>query len=321
LFGLAESCVGHTRRNTATDGIIKAGNNIDISLIFTNRSDLSRFQSQVIELMSVVGGHKRPLIEADETSHPHELILRNQQTEQISVANTNDLIRVFKYQYAHDSTQTDPDNSAECDGYSDVASFSAVGEGVNISDPGVCAQMIEDPRSAYWNNMSPEAAHIKDKAKCSERDKKDPNNFIYMSRFLHCYFDGLNANPSNFPSMKIQYVSHDNLRVPCPAIGTDPNPLGLPTRQRVVVRIIFWNADVCQYAMSFIRGGGVKIDANAYEIDLYFQDANKAMTFLKWKETQTEKAWNARRFGISAAEFVDEERIGQSDQEEDENGN
>jgi hypothetical protein len=181
---------------------------------------------------------KRSLIDVDDFLHPHELILTNQRTEQISIANT--VQRVFKHQYQYDSTGNDPDNSAEYYGYSDVASlFSAFGEYVNITDPEVRVQMIEDPRSVYWNNISPEAAHIKDKAKCAKNDKNDPNNFIYMSRFLHCYFDGLNVKPSKFPAMKIQYVRHDEEMVPCPAIGSDPNPLGLPPRQRVVVRIIF----------------------------------------------------------------------------------
>jgi hypothetical protein len=56
---------------------------------------------------------------------------------------------------------------------------------VNITDPEVCVQMIEDPRGVYRNNISPEAAHIKDKEKCARNGRKyDPNNFIYMSRFL-----------------------------------------------------------------------------------------------------------------------------------------
>jgi hypothetical protein len=70
--------------------------------------------------------------------------------------------------------------------------------------------------------------------------------------------------------------------------------------------------------MAFIRGGGVEIDANTYETDLYFQDAIKAMTFLKWKEAQTEKAWVARRRGVSATEFAIAEGIGQIDQGEEE---
>jgi hypothetical protein len=103
--------------------------------------------------------------------------------------------------------------------------------------------------------------------------------------------------------MKIQYVRHDEEMVPCPVIGSEPNPLGLPSQQRMIVRIIFWNADVRQYALAFIRGDGVEIDANTYEIDIYFQNAIKAMTFLKWKEAQTEKAWVARRQGVSATEL------------------
>ena len=303
LFRLAEIYSGYTRENTTTDGITKDGKHIFISLIFKAESDLNRFQSEVIELISVVSGQKRPLIDADDSLHPHELILSNQRTQPISISNTVQLQRVFKHLYQYDGTGNDPDNSAECDGYNDVASLpSAFGEYANIADPEVCVQMIEDPRSSYWDNVSPEAVHIKDKAKCAKNDKNDPNNFIYMSRFLHCYFDGLNAKPSKFPAMKIQYVRHDEEMVSCPALGSDPNPLGLPQRQRVIVRIIFWSVSVRRYAMVFIREGGVDIDATTYEIDLYFKDAIKAMTYLQWKEAQTEKAWVARRQGVVLTE-------------------
>lgn len=285
-------------------------------MIFKTEDNLNRFESEVIELMSVMTGHKRPLIEANELTHPNELILRGRRTDQVSISTT--LHRVYKYQYEHDSSQNDPNNSAECDGYSDVASlFSVFGEYVNITDPEVRVQMIEDPRSDYWYNISPEAAHIKDKAKCTKSEKKDVNNFIYMSRFLHCYFDGLNAKPCKFPSMKIQYVRHDADPVPCPAIGNDLNPLGLPQRQRVIVRIIFWNANVRKYAMAFIRASGEEIDETTYEIDIYFKDAKKAKTFLQWKEAQTEKAWTARRAGITAAEFAITEEIGDDEIESD----
>lgn len=268
LFRLAEIYSGCVRENTPTDGITKNGKNIVISLIFKEERDLNRFQSEVIELISVFSGHKRPLIDADDSLHPHEVILTNQRTEPINIAEKF-LKRVFKHFYDYDLTGNDPDNSAECDGYSDVASLpSAFAEYTNITDPEVCVQMIEDPRSKYWESISLEAAHIKDKVKCTKNDKNDPNNFIYMSRFLHCYFDALNAKPSKFPSMKIQYVRHDEEMIPCPVSVGDPRPLGLPPRQRVIVRIIFWSADVRQYAMALIRGGGVSIGADAYEIDL-----------------------------------------------------
>ena len=89
-------------------------------------------------------GHRRPLVDANEDMNPHEVILRNQRTELVSIPTTILLVRVFKMQYEHDNTGSDPDNSAECDGYSDVRSLSsAFGETVNIQDPEVCAQMTD----------------------------------------------------------------------------------------------------------------------------------------------------------------------------------
>lgn len=265
-----------------------------------------------------MSGYKRPLIDEDESIYPNEIILSNHRTDQISIANNITLLRVYKHHYDHDSSGSDPENSAECDGYSDVSSISSTsstsfGEPVNINDPEKRVQMIEDPRSSIWNTMCPEAVRIKDRAKCSKQEKDDANNFIYMSIALHCYFVGLNSRPAHFPCMKIQYVGHDEEMVPCPVIGTDPNPLGLPRRQRVTVRIIFWDAIVKKFAMIFIREGGVTIDELTYQIDLYFLDANKAMMFLQWKEAQTEKVWVARRRGVSPTAFADSEQICQND--------
>ena len=311
--------MGYTRESIATDGIFKDGKNINVSLIFMARDNRDRFQSEVIELMSVVAGHKRPHIGIDEAAVPHDIVLQSEETESICVADSVKIDRVFKYNYKHDFTANDADNSAECDGYSDVASLkSAFGEYVNITDPEVRCQMIEDPSSDYWNSMAPEAAYIKDKAKCTiKKDKTDPNNFIYMSRFLHCYFDGLNANPPKFPAMKIHYFAHDTVTVPCSTIGTE-STLGLAPRHRVVVHLIFWDTNVRKYAMAFLRGGGREIDQLTYELDLHFQDANKAAAFLNWKEEQTERAWTARRGMISAAEFAVAERIDQGGQEDEE---
>lgn len=303
--------IASTREGVSTDGINKSGKNIQVSIIFELKDNLARFQSEVIELMSGFAGHKRPFIEVDEAVAPHDIVLQSQQTNSLVITGAVKLNRVFKYQYQHDCTDNDADNSAECDGYSDVGSLkSAFGECVNIADPEVPFQMIEDPRNDYWNSMAPEAAHIKDKAKCTiKTEKNDQNNFIYMSRFLHCYFDGLNAKPPKFPAMKIRYIAHDDVAVPCSSIGSECT-LGLPPRYRVTVHLIFWDIEVRKYAMAFLRSGGRDIDPLTYELFLFFKDANKAAAFLRWKEEQTERAWLARREGVCAAEVAAIEAIG-----------
>jgi hypothetical protein len=47
----------------------------------------------------------------------------------------------------------------------------------------------------------------------------------------------------------------------CPVIGSGPNPLGLPPRQRVVNHIIFLNADVCQFDIDFVCRDDIEIIA------------------------------------------------------------
>lgn len=232
--------MGYTCKNAVADGIIKDGKDINVSLIFLTLDNCGRFQSAILDMVSEAAGHKRPLIEVEDVVAPHDVILRSEHTETVLIAGstTKELDRVFRYCYAHDDTTEDIDNSAECDGFSDVASLkSGFGEPANIADPEVVMGMIEDPHSDYWASTSPEKAYIKDKAKCSISEKNDPNNAIYMSRFLHCYFDGLNSKPPGFPQMKIRYISHSPTPVECSAIIPDCPLLGLSSRYRVVIHI------------------------------------------------------------------------------------
>jgi hypothetical protein len=313
LYRLAEAHIGIVRRGVAQDGILTDGKNINISLIFKGENDLARFQSEMIELMSVVCGHKRPFIGVDEAIAPHEVVLQRELVERISVDQAT-LSRLFHNQYEQDITE-DTDGDGNSDATSVVSDLSTY---VSISDPEVQLQMIEDPRSAYWLSVTPEAVYIKDKAKCRvSTDRSDPNSFLYMSHFLRCYYDGLNPKPPGFPCMKIRYISHDAVAVPCSAIDptiTTGCTLGLPPRYRVVVHVIFWNAEVQPFAMVFLRKGGRVIDPLTYELDLYFRDADKAAECLIWREQQTDRAWVAVREGKTACEVAAAEQIGASGQ-------
>jgi hypothetical protein len=288
LYRLAEAHIGIVRRGVAQDGILTDGKNIQISLIFKGENDLARFQSDMIELMSVVCGNKRPFIGVDEAIAPHEVVLQQELVERISVDPAT-LSRVFHYQYEQDITE-DTDGDGNSDATSVVLDLSTY---VSISDPEVQLQMIEDPRSAYWLSVTPEAVYVKDKAKCRvSTDRSDPNNFLYMSHFLRCYYDGLNPKPPGFPCMKIRYVSHDAVAVPCSAID------------RVVVHVVFWNAEVQPFAMVFLRKGGRVIDPLTYELELYFRDGDKAAECLIWREQHTGRAWAAAREGKTASEVA-----------------
>jgi hypothetical protein len=312
---LAELHLGYIRKDIATDGIVKDGKSIKVSLIFTREDDRDRFQSAVIDLMSVVTG-KRPLIEVDDASAPREIILQSQQSERIAISSAARLVRVFNYQYEHDRTTREDGIGADSDYDSDaVSEEAAFDKTANVADPEVRFQMIEDPSSEYWASMDPEVVRIKDWASCTRQERSDPNNFLYMVHFLHCYFDGLNAQPPRFPVMKIQYVDHDAEMVACSTIDAEC-PLGLPPRHRARVRVIFQDANKQKYAIPLLREGGRHIDALTYEMHMYFIGADKAAAFLNWKEDQTERAWAARRAGVSAAQFLAAERIGHGSHDE-----
>lgn len=76
----------------------------------------------------------------------------------------------------------------------------------------------------------------------------------------------------------------------------------------------------CGCALDSICRGDIDVDQNTYEIDMYFQNAIKVVTFFKMEERKhrSRKAWVASRRGIFATEFAITEGIGQIDQKEGE---
>jgi hypothetical protein len=309
MYKTAERFCGYTQDGVDTDGIIKDGKDIVLSVIFKTVDNMNHFESEILSHMSALSGYKRPLVDADVDSVPHEIVLLNR-TTQVVLAEPSAFSRIYQHQYIHDRGNNDPDNSADCDIYSDVTSTYSRAEGVNIDDPEVRAQMIEDPHHPSWIHMNPQAAHIKDKAKCKRDEKTDPNNIINMSAALHAYFDGLNTRPPKFPAMKIRFISRDPRPIQCP-VEDGERKLGLKPRYRVTVQVVAWNALIKVQTIDTLRPGGITIDALTYQLDMYFLDGAKAEVYLKWKEHQTEEAWKLQREGVPAGEIAVQLGIGE----------
>lgn len=318
LYRIAETFIGHAHEGDDSHGIIKHAKDIHLSIVFKTNDNLCHFESELLKQMSAVSGFKRPRVDKGETILPDEIGCDDRLTTIIPTP--AGLSRIFHYQYMHDPNSDDADNSAFCDGYSDIGSWlSDRTEFSSINDPETRVQMIEDPCSPYWISMAPEKALIKDKAKCKKPEKDDPNNLIHMSNFLHCCYDGLNAKVPMFPSMKIRFVWRDLNPVACPLIGQDEadRPYGLRQRYRVTVHVISFNTSVHKYVTSFLKPGGITIDHLTYQLDMYFLDGAKAEIYLQWKEAQTENVWKHFRGGVAVAEIAEQMGIGDGPAEED----
>ena len=64
-------------------------------------------------------------------------------------------------------------------------------------------------------------------------------------------------------------------------------------RYEVIVEIHFFDHDIASVLAQYLRGDAVKKDVEGlvFELQLYFEDANKAKKYLEWKAKKTAEAW------------------------------
>jgi hypothetical protein len=309
LFKLAESHLALARSDVASDGIHTNHYDIDISLVFKQESDMLRFESALLEQVSRTNPNKRPRIietktddkSSDDTKEIEELEVLEVAVCRKSLSTvplTDKLNRIFHWEYSHDN-ELQTDNSPPCDLFSDAGSLSIYEPETVPITLETAVQMLENPTSEFFIDKNPEKAHIKDKAKSSADEEKDENNLLYLSRYVHEAFDGINTKPKNFPWFVVHYVTHDASSVDFGALRRlfEQNlQAGNPAKRyhRVEVQIEFYSDQKATQYSKYLRIGSHRVipnDIKTWKLDLYFADPPKAKEYFDWKEKRTRKVW------------------------------
>lgn len=298
LFRTAEVHIAFTRRGNQNDGIVCDGLNIQVCLFFKDENKMYEFQSSLLYNLAMLSGTKRPL--RSDNENPDEtainILIQNENLVTVNADPDWVLQRVFRYDCIQQPTTGGQFNCDPCDTFSDAHSMSIFSaEFANITEAEIRVQMLENYNHDFFRDKYPEVAHIKGKAFSSANERKDPNNKLYLSRFIHEHFHGINSIPKRFPSFKLHYVRHDLNKVDCPLFGTDSvvmNPL--IKRHRTIVHVIFHSERRRDYLLKYFRDGLVRVDGEnlTYELELYFEDATVTKGYLDWKENQTQQRWS-----------------------------
>lgn len=103
-----------------------------------------------------------------------------------STVHAGELARIRSCEYA--KIESDENPSADCDAVSDVPS--SLVSAVELTED-VKLRLVDNPNSAMLYTQKPERCHLKSQTFYPE-DKSNVNNILFMSRFLHQGFDGIN---------------------------------------------------------------------------------------------------------------------------------
>jgi hypothetical protein len=275
----------HAWKSNTIEGISKDGYDIKVELLFKDGSRLLDFQTSIREQFR----RKRKL---DDEDDPFAFTIIEMDHERIY--RYSGLTRIFSEDYQHFDDADDSNNSPPCDTDADSIGFFSA-EVVNITEAEVRVQMIENHKSSLCYGQSPEVAHIKDKCACNLKagEARDINNHLHMTAHMHLHFDGIETIPIETPSFIVRYIDHDVTLVDCPVIGEDAvvvNPS--KKRQRVTVHVIFRDEGYANNLAVYLRDDCTKVNNRTFEMDLYFEDAQKARGYLHWKEKKSLEKWN-----------------------------
>lgn len=305
VFKLAEENLAFSRKTT-TDGISVSGKDVVVQLVFKDESWMLKFESAILIQCASTTTDKKPKYEPVQvTSGDNEKELEPNLFEVCiadqtgfavpSSASDAELVRIYRYGYAHVADEEGSNNSPPCNTFTtDTHSMGIYGEmeTVTITEAETRVQMLENHTHRFFHGKNAEVAHIMDKAKCNSSEAKDLNNQLHLSRHLHEAFDGINTVPKQFPWFLVHYVSHDEEKVDCPKIGDDA-VIAFPfmKRHRTIVHVVFFDERSKNDYVEQLRTSIRMVNLLTYELELYFEDATKAKKYLEWKEIKTRERW------------------------------
>jgi hypothetical protein len=187
------------------------------------------------------------------------------------------LVRIFEFQYA--KLDNDDEPSDDCDGESEMReSYIST---VYLTET-VKLQLVDNPNSSAMYRTTPEKCHLKSQSKYPQH-AYNPNNIVFMSRFLHEHFDGINKI-NKAPTFLMKYISHNSESISMVLDGKDV------IVYETLVRFVFKTVDDKNTLCPFFRPYKVVNDVNI-ELNLFFEDPAQFKIFCDHKEYKTLRFW------------------------------
>jgi hypothetical protein len=190
LYVLAEECHAKVRNDNHEDGIRYIGRSPDLmfQLMFEEKPQAEDFETKVKRLPQIFRKRKA---ESD-----MDIVV--ELLPMIKIDACSDLTRVVSEAYL--KQEGDTDGSPEYDLCSDSL-FSAV-----ELTPETKLRLIDRDDSTMLFLQKPERCHLISQKKYPA-DKLNPNNIVFMSRFLHQHFDAIDST-EGIPTFYLSYQGH-----------------------------------------------------------------------------------------------------------------
>ena len=255
-----------------SDGINYAGDSINLSvtLVFEDQIGCEEFQTDMRQIPSLYRKRK-PEDCSDDISVDDRITS--------SSIYMGELQRIWSTDYSNIVGDESP--SAECDAVSDVAS--SVVSTVELTEE-VKLCLLDNPNSQMLVTRKPEKCHLKSQT-LYPTAKFNPNNILYMSRFLHEGFDGI-SQVDGVPDFALRYHEHNNSAIKVHVGGGRQAKV-----YEVTVRAEFQSEQRRVLFTPFFKDCTRVEGLEEIELKLYVKDPAQFKTFLDHKYRTTQQRW------------------------------
>jgi hypothetical protein len=146
-------------------------------------------------------------------------------------------------------------------------------------------QRIEDER--YFGGLyKADRAHLIDKPLCEKgkrfaKFQNNENNFLALSKEVHCWFDALSNVSERIPFFKLLIKQ----------ISSNQDPAN-DYRYRVLLTVEAYNVETARLLFPRLKDGSTIIDDTQAETFVYVLDPEEFRVCLSWKNDKIDSLWN-----------------------------
>lgn len=273
IFELAEDCYGATRVGETGDGIMYFGRSqhLIFSVVFEDKMSAMKFESAVRRVPSE---YRKRKMESSSSVVSADIAVEMNDMQVIPLGSFQ-LRRIFEEHYQKIAGDVDPSPDFDVFSHSRTSVVELTYE--------TKLRLVDRDDSYELFRQKPEKCHLISQSAYKE-DKRNSNNIIFMSRFLHQQFDAIDSS-EGIPQFYFEYVSSDRQHIegvvnsrPCPVYQT-------------IIKVVFKDYEA-KNVLSRFFSKHTSISDTEIEITLYFPcpeefkeyaALNAELTCARWK--------------------------------------
>jgi hypothetical protein len=146
-------------------------------------------------------------------------------------------------------------------------------------------QRLEDER--YFGGLyKADRAHLIDKPLCEKikrfaKFQDNENNFLALSKEVHCWFDALSNVSENIPFFKL-FIKH---------VSSNQDPAN-DFRYRVLLTVEAYNAETARLFFPRLKDGSLVVNDTQAETFVYVLNPEEFHVCLSWKNNKIDSLWH-----------------------------